>query len=65
MARNAQMERDLAQGGVPDPGAWEATLEGRKFAEVREAAGAAASSLRILAIAAGFNPKAPLNGRSN
>lgn len=57
MARNAEMERELARGDDPAPVEWEDGPYGRRFEEVKSAAEAAAKALDMLARASGFNPK--------
>lgn len=60
MARNAQMERDLALTGECDAPGYDESAEGRRFADVRKLATDAEKNLAVLARAARFNPKAPL-----
>lgn len=60
MARNAQMERDLAATGECDAPGYDESPEGKRFAAAREAATALEKNLAVLARAARFNPKAPL-----
>lgn len=61
MARNAEMERQIMAGDDPDAVGFEETAQGRRFAAVKKAAEDAEQSLTLLAVAAGFNPKRPLN----
>lgn len=64
MARNAQMERDLMATGECDAPAFDSSAEGVRYDQVRESAEHAAKNLRVLAVAAGFNPKRPLTAGS-
>lgn len=62
MARNAQLERELLATGECDAPAYEQSAEGRRFTALKESIQEVERQLGILARAAGFNPKSPLNG---
>lgn len=60
MARNAQLERELHASGECDATAYLPSAEGMRWTQTLKTAQAAEKNLAILAMAAGFNPKAPL-----
>ena len=62
MARNAQAERELHASGTCDMAAYDSSAEGRRFDVAINDAEKVEKSMRVLALAAGFDPKAPLNG---
>lgn len=57
MARNAQMERDLALHGQCDAPAYDESAEGRRFATIKEAIEECERKLKPLAAAVRYNPK--------
>lgn len=59
MARNADMERNMALGMPPAGSAYSEGPQGRKFVEVQEALTAARKSLGVLKAAVAFDPKHP------
>lgn len=61
MARNAQLERELVATGSCDAPAYDRSVEGQRFVRVKYAALEAEKNLKVLALAAGFDPKRPLN----
>ncbi len=60
MARNAEMERAFANHEQPKGSEWPNTPQGIRFAAVSDCVDSVQKSLGVLAVAAGFNPKAPL-----
>lgn len=57
MARNAQLERELALTGSCDAPAYDESAEGRRFATIREAIEECERKLKPLAVAVSYNPK--------
>lgn len=62
MARNAELERQLATTNQCDAAAWEKSAQSRRWEDCREKIAAVEQSLAVLVKAAGFNPKAKLDG---
>lgn len=59
MARNAHMERNLAQRKPPAGDGYATTAEGRKFIGLENAAADSKTALDVLRTAASFDPKHP------
>lgn len=62
MVRNAELERQLDASGECDAVAWEESAQNRRWEDIREKLAVVEQGLSVLAKAAGFNPKASLNG---
>lgn len=62
MARNAEMERKIIDGQDPDAVGFDDTPQGRKLAALKKNAEASEHALKVLAKAAGYNPKAVMKG---
>lgn len=60
MARNAEMERAFAAKEEPKGSEWRSTAQGKRLAGVMEAAAEMRKALKVLAQAAGYNPKRPV-----
>ncbi len=63
MARNAEMERQLLATGECDAAAFEDSAQARKFDQVTNDAAAIKARLSALAMAAGYNPRKPVEAR--
>jgi hypothetical protein len=59
MARNAQMERDIALGGEPDAAGWPDSPQGRQFEMIRRQNADHVRVLNYLVQAAAYDPKNP------
>lgn len=57
MARNAEMERNLYHSDDPKAAEWEASPQGKRFQQLKDAAESHAKVLVLLEKAASFNPK--------
>lgn len=62
MARNAEMERKILDGDDPDAVGFDSSPQGRKLAALKKNAEASEHALKIIAKAAGYNPKAVMKG---
>jgi hypothetical protein len=60
MARNAAMERGLVLNDEPDAPGWEAGPEAKRYDAILDQLGGNVKTLKQLARAAAFDPKAPL-----
>jgi hypothetical protein len=60
MARNAEMERQIIDTGEPSAADFETSVHARKLQKIVADLRDAEKTLRTLARAVGFNPKAPL-----
>lgn len=60
MARNAEMERAFAAHEEPKGSDFNSTPLGRRLVQTTEEVAAIRSALRSLAVAAGYNPRAPI-----
>jgi hypothetical protein len=59
MARNAEMERQMALDQEPDVTDWDTSPVGRKFAYARTALSEVADALEIVERAVSFDPRHP------
>lgn len=59
MARNAELERQMALGDEPDAAAWEQSTQAKQFASAVAELQNAQRRLRVLRRAVAFDPKHP------
>lgn len=59
MARNAYMERNLAEGRPAGGTEWPETPEGKRWLALKAAIASQRAGAKALAVAAGFDPKHP------
>lgn len=62
MARNAELERQLIASNECDAVAWNESAQNRRWEDCREKIAVVEQGLAVLGKAAGFNPKARLDG---
>ena len=59
MARNAELERQMVDGGDPDASSWPTSAQGNKFKRIAEHLAGISQQLSVLERAASYDPRHP------